>query len=159
MMKVIVDLKTNRLKTGLLSVVEDGQTVLGPYVCLGKSDNAAAAKEGNPTRNPLFRNGDMPTGEWLITRVITTATNGLPIASYGPHGALDLQPFSGQCVQAYKNGRSGIWIHSGNLNAAGKLRPTYGCVRLHNDDMLQLINKLAPVLSIEKVRLIVSETA
>lgn len=157
MLKVVARLASNRVKPGVLTVVEDGVTVLGPFPCLGKADNAAAAKEGNPGRDPLRRMGDTPTGEWLITRVIP-AGPGMPADKYGPYGALDLKPFAGPCVQAYLNGRSGIWIHSGKPSASGGLRPTHGCIRLSDVDMKKLIARLSTTLKTERVRLVVTDS-
>ena len=37
------------------------------------------------------------------------------------------------------NGGNGIGVHGGAAAANGGLRPTYGCLRLSNDDLLSLV--------------------
>ena len=147
-MRIAITLPDDRTKTGTLEVVDEtGATVFGPVNCLGKADNATAKKNGNLTRDPLHRFGDTPTGHWLVPRVIPTGTPSLPKHSYGPWGAIDLQPIDGQCVEAYAHGRSGIWIHAGDLSTQSRLRPTFGCVRISDVDQQQLVNLVSAWLA------------
>lgn len=146
MLSVRVELPQNRTQTGSLRILNGASTVLGPLIGYGKADNAAARRHGNPDRNPEFPYGDTPCGEWRIVAIIPTGVEGLPARSYGPHGALDLRPVSGSCRRAYDQGRHGIWIHGGDLSAAGRLRPTHGCLRLSNDDMHAVLDRLRHAL-------------
>lgn len=140
-MRLDILLREDRTRPGTLTVMAErtGRAALGPFDCLGKADSAQARSHGNPERNPEYPYGDTPLGEWLVTDVVPTGTPGLTARSYGPFGALNLEPVAGQCVRAYANGRHGIWIHAGDPSAAGRLRPTYGCVRLSNEDMQRLV--------------------
>lgn len=100
--------------------------------CLAKSDNAAAAAAGNPSRDPLWRLGDLPAGEY-VARLEPRPM--LPVETYGPHRPLRLIPQSGPALQARRNGRTGLLLHGGVLNKWKKLRPTLGCCR--DDDETQ----------------------
>ena len=53
-----------------------------------------------------------------------------------------LDPVSGQAKIPKQNGRFGLLIHGGDLNAAGKLRPTFGCVRVFNNDLADLLQAI-----------------
>ena len=139
-MRIEIVLPTDRTRPGTLSVFESGATpTLGPFPCLGKADNAKAASVGNRTRSPLRRYGDTPTGEWQVIQHIPPASEVSDVRTYGPHGALDLWPTSGQAVAAYANGRRGIWIHGGAPSASGGLRPTHGCIRVANATIRDLV--------------------
>lgn len=102
---------------------------------LGKADNAEAAKHQNPTRWPLLPYGDTPTGVWYVRKYGPIS----PHATYGVHAVAVLTPESGDAAKAVK--RSGIWLHGGSPGASreyGFLRPTFGCLRLSDDDMGQI---------------------
>ncbi len=157
MLKVVVELLRDRTKPGIIQIYDGEKSVLGPFLCLGKADNQSAKKAGNPDRNPEYRMGDTPTGDWLITKVIPTGTPGLSVHSYGHHGALDLKPVRGSCLAAYQNGRTGIWIHGGAPNAAGKMRPTHGCIRFADPHMKSLVQLLRSSLPENRIPMVVSE--
>ena len=99
---------------------------------LGKADNARAAREGNPTRDPLKPFGDTPTGLWKCGKRGPVD----PATTYGVHPVLTMLPVSGDALLA--STRSGIWLHGGSLGrnkATGFLRPTFGCLRVSDKDM------------------------
>ena len=137
-MKILISLQKDRNKPGKLTVYDAplgaGRTSPCSCACLGKSDNAAAAAHGNPARNPLLPFGDIPTGTYAGVWSVPL----IPARSYGPNPVLVLNPVSGDALTAKNNGRFGLLIHGGDLNAAGKFRPTHGCVRVGNDDMAWL---------------------
>jgi len=125
--------------TGHMTAYNEAGEVLAVVPFLAVADHTKAVQEGNPTRSPLKPYGDTPTGVWSV-RVGTPQLN---VKTYGPYAPLILTPVSGEAVVAYKEGhRSGIWVHSGDLNSAGRLRPTYGCIRVHNST-LGLFRELA----------------
>jgi lipoprotein-anchoring transpeptidase ErfK/SrfK len=64
------------------------------------------------------------------------------LKKFGPNPFIVLDPTSGPALRAKQNGRHGLLIHGGDLNAQGKLRPTFGCVRVFNKDMKDLLKKL-----------------
>jgi hypothetical protein len=141
-----VELPGNRTKLGLITLKNGIEVVWGPVSCYGKADDQQAALHGNPTRDPLKPFGDTPLGAYAceIGKPVVTPT----IAhSYGPNGYVVLTPISGQAMIAAKNGRFGILIHGGVLNGAGKLRPTFGCVRVPNEKLKILMLKLQPFIA------------
>jgi len=117
---------------GELTIVRDDGTA-NRFRCLGKSDNASAKAAGNPSRNPLKINGDIPTGEYRAIRV----GPGKPLRTFGPGARYALEAVGGQAQRAVREGkRSGLMIHGGATGAPmppGALRPTRGCLRL--DDL------------------------
>jgi hypothetical protein len=110
---------------------------------LGKSDNAAAARRGNPSRDPTRPFGDTPAGEYACAIGRPGAVTAELERKYGPHGWIALDPIAGQALQAKRNGRFGLLIHGGALNAKGRLRPTHGCIRMFNPDLAALLRAVA----------------
>lgn len=105
--------------------------------CLGKADNATAARNGNRSRNPLMRFGDTPLGEYDIT----IGPVGWPMGTYGTHPILDMEPTAGDALVAKLEGkRSGLATHGGALNRQGRLRPTFGCIRVRNEHQKALLD-------------------
>jgi hypothetical protein len=100
--------------------------------CLGKADNEAAKSNGNPSRNPIHRFGDLPAGEYIAW---IEHKPHIPERTYGKYRPLRLIPKSGDALLAAKNGRTGLLQHGGYLNQRGELRPTNGCNRV--DDATQ----------------------
>lgn len=140
-MRIEIVLNPDRMRPGTLSVFDEaGALSLGPLPCLGRADNSMAAKHGNRSRSPLLPFGDTPTGGWQVVQHVPPSAEGMVERTYGPHGALDLWPTSGEAVAAYANGRRGIWIHGGAPSATGGLRPTYGCIRVANSAIREIIS-------------------
>lgn len=139
-----VQLPFDRTRTGLLTLTgSDGATLAGPFEVLGKSDNARAAKEGNASRDPTLPFGDTPAGTYSVPRIIDTGSGtNYSLRSYGPHEAIVLKPESGEAVDAAKNGRVGLLVHSGDLGKNGRLRATHGCLRLSNEEMKSLLDAI-----------------
>jgi hypothetical protein len=140
---ISVELPVDRTKAGRLSLLDqNGKRIAGPWRVLGKADGLTAVRKGNPQRNPLTQYGDTPTGTYKVTGAFKvgdgTAYNK---KSYGIH-ALRLDPTGGDAKQAKDLfGRTGLLIHSGDLGATGKLRPTNGCLRMSNDDIKALLDE------------------
>jgi len=107
--------------------------------------------------NRLKRLGDTPNGIYKVTSAtggldyrhpkITMTVNGkrrvIGPESYGL-GYLGLQPIA---IEPGAKGRSGLAIHGGGSglknaleNTHQKLVSTYGCVRMHNDDIIHLVD-------------------
>jgi hypothetical protein len=93
-----------------------------------------------PGDTALQTNGNTPTGTYSGNQIIDTAT--FPQSSYGPWGAVRLQPIAGDALLAEAIGRRGLLIHGGNPATSGpwkgSLKPTQGCLRVCNDDMQKL---------------------
>lgn len=122
----------DRTRTGTVVIEDGGVVVAGPFVCYGKADNQEAAKHGNPDRDPTQPNGDHPTGSYQIAAI---QHDKEPAHSYGPVFFL-LEPTGGDALIAKKNGRAGLAAHGGDQRADGSLRPTFGCLRMRNEDIL-----------------------
>lgn len=129
--EIWIEVTSDRTKPGTLSVYRGIERIAGPFRCLAKSDNTAAAQAGNPTRDPLKRMGDAPLGRSSLT----LCAPGTPERSYGPGKRYLLTGATGDALTAKKNGRQGIMIHGGALNANGSLRPTHGCIRVDDSTM------------------------
>lgn len=136
-----IDFTADRWQTGTLSLVDkNGATLAGPFRTLGKADNANAAAKGNPTRNPLRRWGDTPTGTYRVVRLQSSGPGtNYPAYNYGPDAVIVLDPLSGDALTAKQNGRTGLLIHGGAPGENGRLRATHGCIRLSNADMAALL--------------------
>lgn len=140
--QIRVILPVDRTQYGTLQVSDDAGTALaGPFDCYGKSDNLSAKAKGNPTRDPTRSFGDTPTGKYrgFVNDMARTPAND---KTYGPQGVISLDPQSGQAKVAKENGRFGLLIHGGALNAAGRLRPTFGCVRVADGDMVAILRAI-----------------
>lgn len=140
MTKATIDVQLPADRTGLgrLRLLDSSDAaVFGPIPAYGKADNAAARAHGNPTRDPLKPWGDTPLGVYRCT-LATVAVTPTIERKYGPFGYIVLDPLSGPALVARQNGRFGLLIHAGALNAQGKLRPTFGCVRIADGDMKNL---------------------
>ena len=136
-------LPATRTLPGTLRLEHEGTTLWGPVPCFGKADNAGAIAHDNPTRNPLYAYGDSPLGKYRIMGCVPTGTDPEEIRKYGVHGKLVLDPVGGQALQAKENGRFGLLVHGGGLGGAAPygFRPTYGCLRVLNDDMGTLVTR------------------
>jgi hypothetical protein len=137
-MKLVATFRKDRSLMSELKVTHSGG--VETFLCLGKADDAMAAKKRNKLRDPRRPYGDTPTGTW-------TARLGViqrEARTYGPYAVIMLWPESGQAKEAYEppNPRSGIWIHGGDLNSNRQLRPTFGCIRVSNETMARLVELL-----------------
>ncbi len=137
-MNILIHLDRDRRKPGRL-VIEG----LIDVPCLGRSDQKAAAKVGNPTRSPMLRNGDTPRGVYMARVGLAYASAASQRRTYGPYRVIRLTPQAGECLTAMRAGRAGLLIHGGDPAADGKnLRPTHGCVRLSNEHQAALLSVL-----------------
>lgn len=143
-MNILIRLPTDRTKLGHLQLLNTDGTILVTADCLGKSDNAFAAAQGNPTRDPKRRGGDLPLGQYKCepTRFHEHVSEG-DEHSYGPYGFVRLTPTAGDALIAATEGhRTGLLIHGGELNAAGAMRSTHGCCRVTNETMLVILDEV-----------------
>lgn len=146
--RIDIALHHDRMKLGSVkvsvdrdpSVNEDWVPIAGPYDCLGISDRGAAVTHNNPTSSPLLPFGNTPTGTYRVyVLTVQKDTDG-----YGVNPVLWLKPTGGDAMKAETDGkRSGLLIHGGKVNPAYTqwhgLRPTYGCVRMHDADIAQML--------------------
>lgn len=139
--KLRVVLSKDRNKTGMMYLEADNQTIAG-FKVLGRGSKGSGDTS-------MKKNGNTPTGTYSGNERVSTGMWNQK--SYGPHGAIRLQPTSGRALKAKGKGRSGLLIHGGDLSKKGyfrgedQLRATYGCLRLSNADMDKLFTKLIEV--------------
>lgn len=163
-----VSLPRDRLKLGTIDLMKAAdpasgfpwQQCLPPIHCYGKADNAQAIKAGNPNRDPLRTDGDFPLGEYSCRLVIPTdaeIADAVFLREYGLHGYIELTAVSGDALTAAKNGRDGLRLHSGALNAFGGLRPTYGCLRVSDGDFLAIRAWIESLGTLEAFDLVADE--
>jgi hypothetical protein len=140
-----VQFSSDRSQTGTLSLLNSaGETLAGPFDAYGRADNHTAIAHGNVGRRPTLPYGDTPTGTYAIPRATATGDGTkYNSKSYGPNGALVLQPTGGEAEEAARNGRVGLLIHGGDPDSSGRLRATNGCVRLSNADIKALLDGVA----------------
>lgn len=149
-MRIVITFQRDRSQLGRIEVFAPNGTKLGSFPALGKADNQEAARRNNPDRNPLRPFGDTPTGTWRAT-----VGKVMPDTStYGIHAVIWLWPTGGDALTSHSplNRRTGIWLHGGSLGPAGQLRPTYGCVRVHDGTMARLhgwIRQYGPIQNFE----------
>ncbi len=127
-----VTLPFNRDRSGNLAVEIDGRTIRN-YEVLGRGSRG-------PGDTAFRANGNTPTGDYDATTFQQKDNQN----SYGPV-ALRLKAVSGDALIAHDAvGRDGLLIHGGSLGGPGywrgqgQLRATHGCLRLRNEDMLNL---------------------
>lgn len=127
-----VCLPKNRDLMGHLRVEIDGFPV-DEFRVLGRGSRG-------PGETSMLSRGNTPTGSYQGDQLVDT--EDWPQSSYGPWGAVRLQPSSGDAILAEQFGRRGLLIHGGSPGTkgpwAGSLKPTHGCLRLSNEDMRKL---------------------
>lgn len=95
--------------------------------------------------SPLVYKGNTPTGDYSGY----LAGPCTPSTSYGPYKVVAMTGVSGQIIDS---GRSGIWIHGGSPETDTSklwypLRPTYGCVRITNNDQYTLQTEIEAAIA------------
>jgi RHS repeat-associated protein len=132
----------DRSSVGVLTVYDDFGDPRGYYYALARGNH----------RNPLEPNGDTPTGLYTVVG----RQSGGSVNSYGPHDRLQIDPIGGQALDAAANGRKLLRIHGGDRHPAGsyfdtddrrRLKSTFGCIRLSNEDMESLLKLLDQLIT------------
>lgn len=142
MAEINVRLPVKRTFLGILTLTDSaGDVAAGPFPALGKADDGTAKEKGNATASPTLPFGDTPSGSYRFVLIMETGDTTKHTAySYGPHGAIVMDPLSGDALTAKQNGRKGLLIHGGAPSKKGGLRRTNGCIRLSNADMKSLLD-------------------
>jgi len=125
-----VILPRNRVAAGTLRVERAGVPVR-EFPVLGRSAVG---------RTSMLASGNTPTGTYQGDAIRDTSSWNQ--RSYGPWGAVHLRPIGGDALAAEALGRRGLLIHGGDPGVHSALRPTYGCLRLSNADMKDLVELL-----------------
>jgi hypothetical protein len=131
-----IDLPENRDYKGTLTMYHNGNTV-HTCDCLGRGTNCAANDYDHTKWWIIDGYGDTPTGSYNGTWKSPSSDTG----SYGPYGRVNLVAIGGHALEC---GREDIQIHGGDPATSGTwkpLKPTYGCIRVSNDDQ-EIISNL-----------------
>jgi hypothetical protein len=127
----------NRNHPGWIRIEIDGIPIR-EFRVLGRGSTHVPHHRPNPTLSPFLYGGNTPTGEYVSPGIESTAKKSQ--SSYGPWGAVRLKAVAGQALLAEAVfGRRGLLIHGGSPGRFDGYKPTHGCLRLHNDDMKELI--------------------
>jgi len=133
MFLLVARLPDNRYRAGTFTLYHAGGLTLLAGDCLGKADNERAAKEGNPSRDPILPYGDTPLGGYVPAKVVRFDPPHHRMGAI----AIPLIGASGDALQARVRGkRTGLFIHGGRGD--DRLVPTYGCLRLRDRDMAEI---------------------
>jgi hypothetical protein len=137
---IVVHLPHDRRGYGQLKLLDaQGISIAGPFKVYGMADPRNAADHHNPGRSPLLLFGDTPTGTYRVGGFLP-AFSDEDARRHGPNGKIVIIPSSGDARLAASIGRIGLEIHGGYLApGTNKLRPTNGCLRLRDDDMVALL--------------------
>ncbi|MBP4136751.1 PAAR-like protein [Flavobacterium geliluteum] len=146
-----VILPKDRKYQGLLVFFDNSGTLFSSYVL------------GNGTGSDKFKaegKGATPNGLWSTWHTQTHVGD----VSYGNHGLIHMTGLEGDALTATKNGRSGIAIHAGHtvgydklINDRGELMITYGCLRIYNADIGNLVKKYLSVKDVKEIKVYVEE--
>ena len=140
-MKLLARLPKDRYDAGTLVVLggdADQDVVAGPFRCRGEADNSGAKAHGNVLEDPTRSYGDHPAGTYRVASVVREPQ---PPRTYGPV-FIALAPVAGEAWQARENGRKGFGIHGGAPHADGRLRETFGCLRIDDAAAIALADLL-----------------
>jgi hypothetical protein len=139
---LVVSLPSDRHDYGQLLFVDGaGVRIAGPYNVLGMADQKTASKKGNSPRSTIIPYGDTPLGTYQIDGFQPPSNLG-DAARHGPHGKIRITPTRGDAKLASEAGRTFLQIHGGVPGPNRQLRPTNGCLRLSDDDMLDLMTAI-----------------
>lgn len=121
---------------GTITVKKDGE-VLFERRCRGEADNTYARQHDNPDEDPTKIGGDHPEGQYKITAILRFDKEHPKYRTYGP-AFLAITGIDGEAYLAHLQGRRGLAIHGGKLDAQGNLRATFGCLRVDDETAEQL---------------------
>ncbi|AMA50570.1 L,D-transpeptidase family protein [Flavobacterium covae] len=144
---------SDRRKEGLFIFFDNTGIIQKGYaLAMGTKNNAILIPEGK---------GSTPTGLWSSWYEKVHIGE----SSYGDYGLIKVSGISGDALKATNKGRAGIAIHCGHTvgnskkeyNDNGALMVTYGCVRVYNKDMKELVQNYKSKSS-KKIYVYVEET-
>jgi len=148
--RLVILLGRDRDRCGAAALYSSkGQRLCGPFDISSRSSDNWAAANGNPSRNPLFRVGDAPTGEYRVREILRSGRGtAFDRVQFGPNGVVVLDATSGDAALAEANGRFHTLIVGGEETAKGELRSTAGSFRLSDRNLKVLIAALRKLPSV-----------
>ncbi len=151
MVRIVVKLGRDRDRCGILTIEDEiGTNLLGPFPVAARSSDALSARHHNKSRDPEFRYGDTPVGQYRLTQTIPSPDH----TRFGP-GMIVLEPASGSAALAEANGRARFFIQGGRSGPDGLLRSTGGALRLSDAHLQTVIGFLGQANG--KVACVISE--
>jgi hypothetical protein len=144
MSKLVVVVPVGRAAVGRgVLLGEDGQIRLGPIPVLATAGDVVAAHNGNPRRDWQKPFGHTPTGSYAVAGAVPPgASRRGKRSKYGLLGALVLAPVGGHALVALRAGRTRFLLHGGPLDSLGRLRPTFGALRVSDADFIALMGAI-----------------
>jgi hypothetical protein len=139
MSKLVIVVPVGRRRAGrALLLGGDGRTWLGPVRVLATASSWRASRHGNPDRDWHRPFGDTPTGSYVVGGSLPPGVMPSSLSKrsrFGMLGALVLDPAAGNALEAAKRGRTRFLLHGGPSDAEGRLRPTFGGLRVADKDL------------------------
>jgi hypothetical protein len=161
MSKLVIVVPKERRSCGRAVLLgNDGSTLAGPLRVLATASLWAARRHGNEKCDWHKPFGHAPVGVYVIAGSLPPGVVPRPKRwrRFGVLGALVLQPVAGDALEAAKGGRRRFLVHGGAEDRRGRLRPTFGGIRLSDPDLgvlLRAVNDANtahdPVASVELV--------
>ncbi|HEY1697024.1 MAG TPA: hypothetical protein VGG39_32920 [Polyangiaceae bacterium] len=142
MSKLVIVVPAGRRRCGrALLLGSDGSTRAGPLRVLATASGWAAKRHDNEARDWRKPFGHTPTGSYLVAGSLPPGVAPHPRRwrRFGMLGALVLQPAGGDALEAAKAGRRRFLVHGGPEDRRGRLRPTFGGLRLSDSDLNVLL--------------------
>jgi hypothetical protein len=143
MSKLVIVVPVGRRASGrALLLGSDGRVRLAPFRVLATASGSAASKHGNPARDWRRPFGHTPTGSYVISGALppgsAARTPGEEEGRSDLLGALVLAPVGGNALEALRAGRVRFLIHGGPPDSDGRLRSTFGGLRVSDSDLASL---------------------
>ena len=161
MAKLVIVVPKDRGRCGrALLIGSDGATRAGPLRVLATASKWAARRHGNEARDCHKPYGHTPPGSYVVAGSLPPGVVPHPRRwrRFGVLGALVLQPVGGDALEASKAGRRRFLLHGGAEDRRGRLRPTFGGLRMSDPDLNALLRAVNdanaardPVSSVELV--------
>ena len=145
MCKLIVVVPVGRRASGRAVLIgNDGRLRVTPFRVLATASSSAAARRGNPGRDWRRPFGHMPTGSYVVAGAIPPGAPTVDAHGVGrePLGALVLSPVGGNALEALRAGRTRFLLHGGPPDAMGRLRSTFGGLRVSDADLTSLLRAI-----------------
>ena len=136
MSKLVIVVPAGRSAEGRAVLLgDDGKARLAPFPVLATAGRASAVRHGNPERDWRRPFGHTPTGSYLVA-------GALPPGHPARSGALVLAPHGGDALDALRAGRTRFLLHGGTADSSGRLRPTFGGLRVSDPDLATLLRAI-----------------
>ncbi len=143
MSKLVIVVPVGRHAAGRAVLLgNDGKLRLAPFRVLATSSGSAATRHGNSERDWRRPFGDTPTGSYLVAGALPPSAGAQPLpeeAHADRLGALVLSPVGGNALEALRAGRTRFLVHGGPADPSGRLRPTFGGLRVSDADLATLL--------------------